>query len=407
MKIIGRIGLVTGLALALAEMPPRRLQRRAARLAHRRDAYSSLRLGPPDDLEHLRALGDQRTRPVPNRRLAARPVPTSRTAIAATTVALIALAGCGPTSGPDRDHGGSGAGADDRGLTQTTPPGYEPPAELWTDQTAFDWPGASDLLAEQCPSNDAGRLPADVTADAVEAVVCTVEIRPIAGAGEWRFAVARRVIGGLDLLLDEYAVPDDEDAQKGSACPAIMTNPGHVWLDTTAGVVAVRAPVDGCEQPRDPAASAFRALVTDVVAEEQVDQVSTQLSVDTSCPDDWVDVLADFDDPDGGVSSDPPWAVYERGLHACTYDLDGPDADRGRLVAGRILDRADAATVNAELARAVADPTCRRDDHTRFVVLGARSGFVQHTYVALDGCAVQQNASWWRATDELRILLGG
>lgn len=326
---------------------------------------------------------------------------TRRGSLCAAVLAALAVTGCGL----DRP---AGSGVGPQPLVEPGPtPGTAPPDDLWTDQTAFDWPGASVLLAEQCPSNDARRVPADVTTEVVEALVCTVEIRPVAGAGEWRFAVARRVTGGLDLLLDEYTVPDDEDAQKGTGCPAIMTDPGHVWLHTTASVVAVRAPVDGCDQPRDPAASAFRSLSTDVVAEEQVDQVSTQLSVDTSCPDDWVDVLAGFDDRDDGVPSDPPWAVDEHGLHACTYDLDGPDADRGRLVAGRILDRADAATVNAELARAVADPTCRLDDHTRFVVLAARSGFVQHTYVALDGCAVQQNASWWRATDELRTLLGG
>ena len=92
-------------------------------------------------------------------------------------------------------------------------------------------------------------------------------------------------------------------------------------------------------------------------------------------------------------------------MSACTYDATAEVGGRARLVGGRLLSRESRAAVNDLLARATSDPACDPADHTRFVVLAASSGFVQHTYVALDGCAVQQNGAWWRATDELRALL--
>ena len=59
--------------------------------------------------------------------------------------------------------------------------------------------------------------------------------------------------------------------------------------------------------------------------------------------------------------------------------------------------------VTPELTTVAADSTCSRHGHTRFALVmpGGPS-----TLVALDGCAVQQDDGWWRATDRLRALVG-
>lgn len=94
---------------------------------------------------------------------------------------------------------------------------------------------------------------------------------------------------------------------------------------------------------------------------------------------------------------------------ACTYAVEAPsegDKVAGTLVTAELLDTAERAAIEAALAGSIEDPGCARIGHTRFVVLRSHATEKQ-IFVALDGCAVQLDGTWWRATDELRALLGG
>lgn len=149
------------------------------------------------------------------------------------------------------------------------------PSELWTDTTIFEWPGSSALFAEHCPSDRAAHLGDSVEADEVEIIICATEIRPVVGDGSWRYAVVHRVTGGVEELLAAYAQPDDDT--EVDICTTKYIDPGHVWLHEPDGQVAtVRAPTDRCH-PLDLATEAFRGLTTVLVAEERLDQPSTQL----------------------------------------------------------------------------------------------------------------------------------
>ena len=76
----------------------------------------------------------------------------------------------------------------------------------------------------------------------------------------------------------------------------------------------------------------------------------------------------------------------------------------GQLDAHRILTGEDLGAVNTALGLVRSDPSCSRQEHTRFALLTA--GGIAETVVALDGCAVSQGSGWWRADDQLRTAVG-
>ena len=148
--------------------------------------------------------------------------------------------------------------------------------------------------------------------------MCSTEIRIVPGDGSWRFAIVSRVTAGADRLLTAYAEPDDDT--EVDVCTAVYIPPGHVWLQIDGEIVTVRAPADRCH-PLDDAIAVYASLTLEVVAEERLDQTSTQLSADTGCPDDWLDVLAK-EIPSGADQPSAPWALHEGRMAACTYDVE-------------------------------------------------------------------------------------
>ena len=311
--------------------------------------------------------------------------------LAAAGVLIAVVSGCGSAASPPAE-------ADLRVPAPT--PGSGEPIELWTDRTRFDWPGSSEVFAAHCPSDEAEHLDGGV--DVGDVVVCTTEIRRVEGDGSWRYGIVRRVTGGIDELLRTYAEPDDDT--EVDVCTANYVDPGLVWIKDADRVIStVRAPTDRCH-PLEDASAAFNGLTTVLVAEERLDQTASQLSNDTSCPDDWLDVLARPLEAPPTDQPATPWPLDGGRLVACSYEV-MTGSEHGRLIAGRTLRPAERAEVDRELAAATIDASCVREGQSRFVVLAASAGFVQHTYIALDGCAVQQNSASWRGSGALRALL--
>ncbi len=268
---------------------------------------------------------------------------------------------------------------------------------------------STSAAAAACPGGSFRHLPAH-PAGVAAAFVCTNDVRRVPGDGEWSVTIVSRATAGVDRLLRVYAAPD-KPIPADVACTADLPDPRVVWLHLASGaVVAVRAPRDACGKPTAEAVAAFDALALDVVREDRVVQVSSQLALDSGCAQQWKDMLRveasmDAAPPATGSRPTPMPAGPAR---ACVYEVDPaslgevPDGD---LVGARTLDARQVQAWDDALAAAHPDAACARDDHHRFAVIMPVVGG-DETYVALDGCAVQQGSAWWRAGDGVRSAVG-
>ena len=272
----------------------------------------------------------------------------------------------------------------------------QPAPTVGAPEQAVDLPalaGSADACLAEAPVH----LPVDATP--TSALVCTTEVAPVAGDGEWMFTVTRRVTDGLPRLLQAYQTPD-EDRTNGP-CRSDLPDPRVVWLEIGEATVPVRAPYDECAKPIPTATQAYDALVTIVEKRQPIRRVTSQLALDTGCAQEWKDVLAIEADLRRPVPTAAPTPLPAP-VRACIYEVVGDGA--GRLTAGRTLSPDEQDAVNAALAQARADSDCRRDGHHRFAVL-LPADQSEPTYVALDGCAVAQGSAWWQASDTLRHAL--
>jgi hypothetical protein len=256
--------------------------------------------------------------------------------------------------------------------------------------------------AEACPTVEPEHLPANV--GAVEAAyVCGSDYRAVPGDGDWSFIQVKEVTDGLDELLRVYGAEDA--APTSGACTTELPDPLIVYLHGDH-VRAVRAPWTPCRKPTPEARAAYDALTTVVVSETKEAQGRSQLSIDTGCGDTFKDMLW-VEEHGGGThlpTGDPrPVAA---GAHVCRYDVkaDKDGFRNGELTSGETLSAGELSKVNEELAKSVPDQSCSLSEHTRFATLTDKGSWTQ---VALDGCALLQDSSWWRATDALRKLLAG
>ncbi len=253
-----------------------------------------------------------------------------------------------------------------------------------------------------CPKGEMVHLPAD-QGPVTDAFLCGSEDRPVAGDGVWLFQVVRRITGGLDPLLAAYN-PADAAVPRNVTCPMNLPDPLVVWLHSADGVVAVRAARDVCSHPTADGTAAYDAMTTTIVWEKKDRQTQTELSIDSRCSDAYKDMLT-YDIQSGQANrSDRPTALVGP-VSVCTYRVEtDAQGDRiGHLDGHRVLTGQQVDAVNAALARVRVDETCSRREHTRFALLTTSAG--APTDVALDGCAVSQNGSWWRAGDDLRSAL--
>lgn len=250
---------------------------------------------------------------------------------------------------------------------------------------------------EACPDGEPVHLPAE-TGTIEAAYVCRSDYRPVPGDGEWSFDVVRGITDRLDELVQVYATAD---APRSGVCTTELPDPLVVYLHG-ARTLAVRAPLNACGKPTQAARAAYEALVTTVVSETKANRGRSQVSIDTGCSDDYKDMLA-LEEPI--ESSAPPAATPEPldgNARACIYTVRGTE-DVGHLSSTRTFTAGQLAELNEALAGSRADSSCSRHGHTRFTLIPGGQGMT--TLVALDGCAVQQDTGWWRATDRLRQLI--
>ena len=239
------------------------------------------------------------------------------------------------------------------------------------------------------------------------AFFCSTTRMIVPGDGEWLFQEARRITGGLDELLDVYARPDERptsDATGGEACVLAITAVQPIWLHGSS-VIAVRPPIGRCGNPIRGVGTALRQLTTEVIVSEPIRQVTSPLSLESGCDQETENFMTnrDYDS-----TIEPPVAAPEplplKPHLVCTF-RQSPDGD-WLLAAAARFEPAQVARFNSALQTSHIDPACQRGSETMFTVLYLADEDGEFgTYVAVDGCAVQQRGSYWRASDVLRALL--
>lgn len=276
---------------------------------------------------------------------------------------------------------------------RTEPSGTVSPSTMTSTVTTVD---------DACPEQEAEHVPPAL--EVTDAYLCGTDVRAVPGDGQWQFRTVRRVTGDLSALIKAYEVADA--GVTNGACTSDLPSPRVVWLHTRSATVAARAPRDRCGKPTREARQAYDALPTQEVRSVEERQVASQLSVDSRCSDAYKDMIA-IEDEDGAPKQTQalptPIGV---GARLCSYEVRPDESGMrvGHLRAARVLSREQLDAFNAELRRAELDPTCSRQRHQHFALV-VREASGLSTLVATDGCAVQQDGGWWRATPQLRALV--
>jgi hypothetical protein len=283
------------------------------------------------------------------------------------------------------------------GCAQPVSTGSPPPATPVEDTSP---PYGPISAADACPAVAPVHLP-DAGPSPTQAYVCVQLFRKVPGDGEWQFSVVKGVTSGLAAVMRAYRTPDAP--LTAGACTADYRNPLVIFLPGSRPL-AVRAPRDGCGQPSGAAVRAYEALGTVELTATKLTRVTSQLAQTSGCSDMYKDMLAIEESLGNPRQTSKVPSPVELGDELCIYTvtLDPHGYRFAWLSSARQLSRTDVDRINSALAGATVDASCSRHQHTRFALLGIGGAT---TLVALDGCAVQQNGGWWRATDRLRALV--
>lgn len=266
----------------------------------------------------------------------------------------------------------------------------------------FD-PGSIDCDYQSDWRSKATHLPDDV-GPLTAAYLCVIVERAVPGDGTWQYQVVREITGGLAGLADTLAVPDASPTS--GPCTDQLDIGAPIWVVGQRGAL-VRVPLDGCGHALSAARATVERLPTKIFAEKRLRQTQSQVAVDSGCSQDFKDMLrvaaAEHRQP---TVQPPPQLDETMRWTVCRYDVVSQDGGVvGSLTSADPLSPTQVKTLNAALASAHVDASCRRDDHTRFATVIDRDGSNYWLDVALDGCAVQRGSDWWRADTEVRRLL--
>jgi hypothetical protein len=221
------------------------------------------------------------------------------------------------------------------------------------------------------------------------------------------FRVVKGVTSGLPALLLAYRTADAPPSTDPCDASAVIARP--VYLHGSR-ILAVRPPEDGCGKPIPSATHALDELGLVEISAIRTGRVTTQLAQTSGCSDQYKDMLAVEEESGGPPQTSKVPSPVALGSELCIYTVTR-DPRGYRFVwlgSARQLSRTEVDRINSALSGATVDASCSRRQHQRFALLqssGTSGG--PTTLVALDGCAVQQDGGWWRATDRLRALLTG
>jgi hypothetical protein len=213
---------------------------------------------------------------------------------------------------------------------------------------------------------------------------CRMETRPKPGEGEWTYQILERADTDAKSLVEQLLRPSDP--QTNQPCTLELRTPPHFALVDAAGKgYRPAVPTDGCGKPRIEVFKLLEAMRFRVLSEKPVQQVVTQKSIDTGCPDSYKDLVT----YDNIVSHDAPvgpvWAMAVTDLRICVYASPGNEPNRaGKLTSSRVVSGNNAKSIVDQFNAARPAVTCDQP-HTAFATV-APVTLNNPVSVELDGC---------------------
>jgi hypothetical protein len=293
-------------------------------------------------------------------------------------VMVLATAGCA------RSGQGTGGGSTADGVgTDMAVTGTPDDLGGWCEAQK---PGASEPVRRPLP---AGFTP-------VSASRCVFTTQLVKGDGEWQVREEQQATGGLDALV--RALRQRSQQKTDATCPAIGYPPVVITLtDATGRTVTPAIPRTVCGAPLPEVPKAIKALAWHTVKQTRIQQVRTQLEIDTGCGGGWKPMIA-IEAAEPATRSPAPGPVFTEArsgtLRVCRYQLNPADTiamsqgaplAMGKLAsAGKLTGAALTRFVDA-LAKAPGAAPCGRPQ-APFAVVYPEGGSGPFVTVELGGC---------------------
>jgi hypothetical protein len=293
----------------------------------------------------------------------------------ATLLLAVALSACGknpPTPNIDPGIGRATVGS---GVGRASDQPFIAPAGCPRDKPID---GVRDPLPEPAPG-----VPADFATAAV--VRCVDQVRDVPGQGKWTFRVVERADTAAAELVAELRRPSDPRTTTGICTSEAVLVPYFLLVDATGRAIAPTFPTDGCGKPRRESMDKLPALPFHTISETRQNQVQSQPSVDSGCPDSWKDLFTIEVKDAKPAAARPVFSGAVGSLRVCRYDrITGDQLPVGNLAGTSQVDGDAAKNLLAALDKAGPAANCSAP-HARFAVLMPpdHGGYAM---VELDGC---------------------
>jgi hypothetical protein len=250
----------------------------------------------------------------------------------------------------------------------------------------------------QCPATSADPAVAKLKANPAEiplpagfhpvrVVRCVSESHMISGDGEWQYVDAQTADSALAPFLAALKLPSETPPAGNYACTAVgILIPPFALVDASGAIVHPKLPMSYCNAPLPQVLNTLRDLPWRTETEQKLNQIQTQLEVDTGCPSPYKDM---FEFPVLGTPV--PWdktraLANPAPTAVCSYTASGTGTDAvGTLAQGVKLTSAQQSAISRALAQSeqAAAPACSTRA-TRFALLTGPNSI--GLMIELDGC---------------------
>jgi hypothetical protein len=243
-------------------------------------------------------------------------------------------------------------------------------------------------VAEETP------LPAGF--EPVRATRCVSSFEIVPGDGEWQIRADQEATAGMDALARALRLPSGV-AAPGMACPLIAYAPIVITVIDAAGrQLRPAIPHGGCSEPLPAVTDAIGGLTWSTLETTPVRRIRSELSVTSTCADDWKPVIA-ITALDGASPPRSALRITPRELRVCRFGI-GDDPQQifdmgngvvvhgGKLSGTSTLDPAAATELLTAIADAPSAQPCAQLE-SPFAVIYPVTGEGPFVTVELGGCS--------------------
>lgn len=154
-----------------------------------------------------------------------------------------------------------------------------------------------------------------------QATRCIYDTQGVPGDGVWQVLIEQVTTSGLDELAKALRLPSQPVGRGDLSCPAIAVAPVVITVtDKSGNQYHPKVPQSACGFPLAVVTGVIDGLGWLTTSTTKLEQIQTELSISSMCPDQWKPEIALFGDRQdtarGEVDATPGPLV------ACRYDLD-------------------------------------------------------------------------------------